>query len=99
MVAGLSLMKTSSGKTGFGVNGGVGETVVNFPVTPAGDVCPSPVKKSETTLPGAAGLFGPLPLESWFRIAPGPVPEASAVNNAGFVAAIEIEKLLDTPLA
>ena len=58
------------------------------PVTPGGLVWPSPVRYTCTTLPLAAGLPGPFTLLSWFRMAPGPLPEAFCVNRPGAVATV-----------
>src|SRR5580658_240630 len=85
--AGWPPIITVTGSRGCGVNGGVRASVVILPVTPAGAVCPSPVRNKATTLPFDAGLIGELALSSWFRIAPGPVPELLSVNSAGTVAA------------
>jgi hypothetical protein len=38
-------------------------------------------------LPLAAGLPGPFTLLSWFRMAPGPLPDAFCVNSPGTVVA------------
>ena len=61
--------------------------MVIAPVTPGGAVCPSPVRNICTMLPLAAGLPGRFRLLSWFRMAPGPLPDESAVNRPGAVAA------------
>ena len=58
-----------------------------MPVTPCGLVWPSPVRNTITMLPLAAALPGPFRLKSWFRIAPGPLPDAFCVNSPGAVVA------------
>src|SRR4051794_24866871 len=71
--------------TGCGVRGGVAETVVILPVTPAGFVCPSPVRYRTITSPLLAGFAAELMELFWFRIAPCPVPPP-AVKMPGVAA-------------
>src|SRR4051812_9716917 len=72
--AGCPPTVTETSNSGPGVNGGVEETVVTLPVTPAGDVSPSPVRYTTTVSPRVAGLPEVFWLLLEFRIAPGPVP-------------------------
>src|ERR1035437_4117621 len=88
-------MVTETGSSGAGVSGSGGEaTVVTLPVTPAGEVSPSPVRKTTTVSPRVAGLAGALVVLFWLRMAPGPLPETFWVNNPGTVVAT----LTATPL-
>ena len=63
-------MSTATGSNGCGVR-------------PGGAVCPSPVRKSTTVLPLAAGFARELSLWSWFNAAARPLPDPSAVKIAG----------------
>src|SRR5215813_785351 len=81
-------MVMAIGSSGPGVIGGVEETVVTLPVTPAGDVWPSPVRYSTTTSPRAAGLFGPFTVLFELSAAAGPVPEPLNVKVPGEVVTI-----------
>src|ERR1017187_3147420 len=79
-------MVTVTASSGAGVTCGGGKVaVVIAPVTLSGLVWPSPVRYTCTMPPLAAGLPGPFRLLSWFRIAPGPLPDAFCVNKLGAV--------------
>src|ERR1017187_2590055 len=81
-------MVTVTASSGAGVTCGGGKVaVVIAPVTLVGLVWPSPVRYTCTMLPLAAGFFGPFTLLSWFRMAPGPLPEAFWLNRPGAAAA------------
>ena len=82
-------MVTPTASSGAGVTCGGGRfAAVIAPVTLDGLVCPSPVMNTCTMLPLAARFPGPFTLLSWFRMAPGPLPEAFCVNSPGAVAAV-----------
>src|SRR5205814_905524 len=86
--AGCPPISTDTSSSGAGVSGpGGAATLVTLPVTPAGEVCPSPVRYSTTVSPRLAGLPEELVVPFWFRMAPGPVPEEFSVNNPGAVVA------------
>src|SRR5664279_3156205 len=77
-----------TGSSGAGVTcGGRKVAVVIAPVMLGGLVWPSPVRNICTMLPLVAGLPGPFGLLSWFKIAPGPLPDAFSVNRPGAAAA------------
>src|SRR5271157_5684699 len=77
-------MNTLTGCSGAGVTCGGGKVaVVILPVTPCGLVWPSPVMYTCTMLPFAAAWPGPFRLLSWFKMAPGPMPDESCVNIPG----------------
>src|ERR1035441_204331 len=81
-------MNSLTGSTGAGVTCGGGKVaVVIAPVTLGGLVRPSPVMNTCTMLPLAAGWPGPLRVLSWFRMAPGPLPDAFCANRPGAAAA------------
>src|ERR1035437_9896964 len=89
-------MVTETGSSGAGVSGCGGEaTVVTLPVTPAGEVSPSPVRKTTTVSPRVAGLAGALGVLLEFRMAPGPVPDELDVNTPGTVVATFTSTPLD----
>src|SRR5271157_1082503 len=79
-------MVTPTASSGVGVTCGAGKVaLVIAPVTLGGLVRPSPVRYTCTMLPLAARFPGPFTLLSWFRMAPGPLPEAFCVNSPGTV--------------
>src|SRR5450432_1651559 len=59
---------------------------VTVPSVPIGDVCPSPVMKTDTTEPLGAGVAGPLMEPSRLTVAPGPVPDWLSEKIPGEVA-------------
>src|SRR5579883_212963 len=80
MVAATPPTVTDTGASGLGSTSTAGR-----PSTPGGSVTPSPVPQRTTTEPAAAGFDAEFRLPSWLRIAPWPLPLASAVNRPGAV--------------
>jgi hypothetical protein len=79
-----------TGNRGFGIWLVVGQPLehVTLPVTPAGDVCPSPVIHTWTMLPADAGFEVVLGLLSEFKAAAWPIPVLVAVKIPGAAAII-----------
>src|SRR2546426_9513780 len=71
-------MNTVTGSTGTGSGADPG-----LPSTPAGLVAPSPVAYTVRKLPATAGWAGPFICPSPFTARACPLPEESAVNQAG----------------